>query len=48
MKLLMLFVDGFEDTEAIGTLDVLTRGGDEVTCASLMKEKRLLLNLVEE
>ena len=27
MKLLMLFVDGFEDTEAIATLDVLKRGG---------------------
>lgn len=32
----MLFVDGFEDTEAIATLDVLTRGKDEVMCASLM------------
>ena len=41
MKLLMLFVDGFEDTAAIGTLDVLTRGGDEVTCASLMKRKEI-------
>lgn len=36
MKLLMLFVDGFEDTEAISTLDVLRRGGDEVDCLSLM------------
>lgn len=35
-KLLMLFVDGFEDTEGIATLDVLTRGGHEVTCASMM------------
>ena len=26
MKLLMLIVDNFEDTEAIGTLDVLKRG----------------------
>lgn len=41
MKLLMLFVDGYEDTEAIGTLDVLTRGGDEVVCASLMKRKEI-------
>lgn len=41
MKLLMLFVDGFEDTEAIATLDVITRGGDEVTCASLMKRKEI-------
>ena len=36
MKLLMLFVDGFEDTEAIATLDVISRGGDVVTCASIM------------
>jgi len=36
MKLLMLFVDGFEDTEALGTMDVLLRGGDEVTPVSLM------------
>jgi len=35
-KLLMLFVDGVEDTEAIATLDVITRGGDEVTPVSLM------------
>lgn len=37
MKCLMLFVDNFEDVEAIATLDVLKRGKDEVTCASLMK-----------
>lgn len=36
MKLLMIFVDGFEDTEAIATLDVLRRGNDEVVTASLM------------
>lgn len=36
MNLLMLFVDGFEDTEAIATLDVLVRGGDLVTPVSLM------------
>ena len=41
MKILMLFVDGYEDTEAIATLDVLTRGGDEVVCASLMKRKEI-------
>lgn len=40
-KLLMLFVDGVEDTEAIATLDVLTRGGHEVTCASMMKRKQI-------
>lgn len=40
-KLLMLFVDGVEDTEAIATLDVLTRGGHNVTCASLMKRKQI-------
>ena len=37
MKYLMLFVDNFEDTEAISTMDVLKRGGDEVVGASLMK-----------
>lgn len=36
MKLLMLFADRFEDVEAIATLDVLQRGGDEVTSASMM------------
>lgn len=41
MKILMLFVDGYEDTEAIGTLDVLTRGGDEITCTSLMQRKEI-------
>lgn len=39
MKLLMLFVDGFEDTEAIATLDVLKRAGFEVTTASLMSRE---------
>jgi len=37
MKYLMLFGDMFEDVEAIATLDVLKRGGEEVTCASMMK-----------
>lgn len=41
MRLLMLFVDGFEDTEAIATKDVLLRGGDEVVCASLMGRKEI-------
>lgn len=36
MKYLMLFADNFEDTEAIATLDVLLRGGDEVVSASMM------------
>lgn len=36
MKHLMLFVDGFEDVEAIATLDVLLRGNEEVTKVSLM------------
>ena len=36
MKLLMFLVDGFEDTEAIATLDVISRGGDEVDVVSLM------------
>ena len=40
-KLLMLFVDGFEDTEGIATLDVLSRGGHDVTCASMMKRREI-------
>ena len=36
MKHLMLFVDGFEDVEAIATLDVLLRGSEEVIKASMM------------
>lgn len=39
MKLLMLIVDQFEDVEAIATMDVLTRGGDEVIPVSLMGRK---------
>ena len=41
MKLLMLFVDRFEDTEAIATLDVLKREGFEVTTASLMSREEV-------
>ena len=41
MKLLMLIVDGYEDTECIATLDVVTRGGDEVTLTSLMNRKEI-------
>ncbi|MCR5308807.1 MAG: DJ-1/PfpI family protein [Bacilli bacterium] len=41
MKLLMLMVDGFEDVEAFATLDVLTRGGDDVTPVSLMGRKEV-------
>ena len=36
MKHLMLFVDGFEDVEALATLDVLLRGNEEVVRASMM------------
>lgn len=39
MKLLMLFVDKCEDTEAIATLDTLKRAGHEVTSVSLMKRE---------
>ena len=41
MKLLMIFVDNFEDTEAIATLDTLRRGGNDVTTASLMKRREI-------
>ena len=41
MKLLMLMVDGFEDVEAIATMDVLTRGGDDVVPVSLMGRKEI-------
>ena len=44
-KLLMLFVDGFEDTEGIATLDVLSRGGHEVRCTSLMGRKEIKAKL---
>ena len=30
---MMVFADGFEDTEAIGTIDVLKRGNIEVDLA---------------
>lgn len=42
MKLLMLIVDNFEDTEAIGTLDVLKRGNIEVDLVSLMDRKNII------
>lgn len=42
MKLLMLIADGFEDTEALATLDVLQRGKQEVVCASLMGRKEIV------
>ena len=35
MKVLMLLADGFEDTEALTTRDVLLRAGIEVTTASI-------------
>lgn len=35
MKILMLLADGFEDTEALTTRDVLTRAGIDVTTASI-------------
>ena len=48
MKLLMLFVDNFEDTEAIATLDVLKRGGLEVITASLMKREDISPKYVKQ
>lgn len=42
MKYLMLIVDKFEDTEALATLDVLQRGGDEVICASVTESKNII------
>ena len=42
MKVLMLLADGFEDTEALTTRDVLTRAGIEVTTGILEKECREL------
>ena len=41
MKMIMLMVDGFEDVEAIATMDVITRGGDEVVPVSLMGRKEI-------
>ena len=37
----MLIVDGFEDVEAIATMDVLVRGGDKVIPVSLMGRKEI-------
>lgn len=45
MKYLMLIGDNFEDVEAIGTLDVLVRGGEEVTLASMMNRKEVTTKL---
>lgn len=42
MRHLMLFVDGFEDVEAIATLDVLLRGNEEVVCASMMGKNQVI------
>ena len=39
MKLLMLFADGFEDTEAVASRDVLVRAGIEVVDASINVEE---------
>ena len=47
MKLLMLFVDRFEDTEAIATLDVLKRAGFEVITASVMNREEVLPKYVK-
>ena len=35
MRGLLLLADGFEDTEALTTRDVLTRAGIEITTASI-------------
>ena len=42
MKHLMLFVDGFEDVEALATLDVLLRGNEEVIKASMMGRNEVI------
>lgn len=47
-RLLMLIVDGFEDTEAIATLDVLMRGGDEVTPISMMERNEIHPKYLEQ
>lgn len=43
MKLMMVFVDYFEDTEAIATLDVLSRGGISVDLVSLMNKNNIIM-----
>ena len=40
-KLLMIVGDNFEDVEGIATLDVLVRGKNDVTVASVMKRKQI-------
>lgn len=47
-RLLMLIVDSFEDTEAIATLDVLMRGGDEVTPISMMNRNEITPKYLEK
>lgn len=47
-KLIMLIVDGVEDTEAIATLDVIRRGGDEVTPVSLMGRNEIAPKYIDK
>lgn len=42
MKGLIVLADIFEDTEALATVDVLLRAGEEITRASLMQTKQVL------
>lgn len=44
-KILMLIGDNFEDVEGIATLDVLIRGKNIVTLASVMKRKEITTKL---
>lgn len=41
MNYLVLCVDNFEDVELIATVDVLSRAGESITCASLMGRKEI-------
>ena len=41
MKGLVIVGDLFEDTELLGTIDVLLRHGEKITIASMMKRKEL-------
>ncbi len=42
MKLLLLLANGFEEIEALGTLDLLRRGGVEVETCTLNRSPRVL------
>ena len=41
-KVFVFFADGFEDIEALGTVDILRRGGIDVTTVSIMDDEHVV------